>query len=407
MQGDRWRRLVLLAIVGLVWSVVLVWPEVGRILGFGREGIFFDLRGSLAAGEAAVRGLDPYAINPLDPFGRPHLYSTWWLAVGKVGLTRSDAGSLGVALLACFLAAVTLSWPVRGGKEMVIAGAVLVSPAWLLAIYRANNDLVIFIACTGVLGCLQWQSQLGRTIAAVLVGALTVLKYFPAAGLLMVLRAASRREMLYLLGLGAAVVLIGWPSVLPALATAAKFGPQTSGLAGFGAALLSGTLPDGIPSVVGWILGGGAGWLGYCLVAAPLARRDGIVESENRAAAATMAGAMLTLCFFVGTSYTYKFIFMWWMLPWLVRDAPTALGGRRAGLFLALILAELWGDGLLLAFTNAFAPGWSLSQRQQSLAVIRGAALVTQLGAWALIGACVRLAGTWSGQQWLRLARLP
>ncbi|MEO6245827.1 MAG: hypothetical protein ABIQ12_10365 [Opitutaceae bacterium] len=95
------------------------------------------------------------------------------------------------------------------------------------------------------------------------------------------------------------------------------------------------------------------------------------------------------------------------MLPWLVRDAPTVLGGRRAGLLLGLILIELWVDGLVLASANVFGPSFSPAQRQNSFVVTGAATLATQLGAWVLVGACARLATTWSGRQWQRLSSLP
>jgi hypothetical protein len=112
--------------VGAVLALFAAMPDRFRALGVNHLGPWFlDLYAILASNDALARGLDPYAHNPLDVFGRPHVYSHWWLSLGSVGLTRDDILWLGAALGTAFVGA-ALAWlrPRRLG-EVVGALAVL------------------------------------------------------------------------------------------------------------------------------------------------------------------------------------------------------------------------------------------------------------------------------------------
>lgn len=404
--GGRWHPGVLVGALWLVvaagWGLVIYQPAIGHALGFGREGAFFDLRGSLAAGEAAAAGHDPYGINPLDPYGRPHFYSSWWLVTGRAGLTQRDLGWLGPALLAMFLIAAAWAWRPRGLREIGVALAVLLSPAWLLAVFRANNDLVVFIGIGVAIFALQRQMPLARVGGAVLVGSLAVLKYFPAGALVGLLRAKRRREMLLLLAAAAGVILLGWPSVEPALAAVAKYAPRPAGLTAFGAPILGATLLD-LPRALVWLLAAGAAalgfWRGPRLSQGATAPRD-----EAGELAAVLAATVTLVSFAIGSSYGYKLIFLWWLIPWLMRDDALSDQSRRRWL-LILIVVVCWVDGLVMAGNNLLAPGWTREQRVAGLAFIRGTTITTQLGCWILVGACGRLLQGWTVRELKRLAR--
>ncbi|MBL9187755.1 MAG: hypothetical protein JNK23_09775 [Opitutaceae bacterium] len=389
-------------VVVAAWSLVIFQPAVGRALGFGREGAFFDLRGSLAAGEASVAGRDPYAINPLDPYGRPHFYSSWWLVTGKIGLTQADLPWIGPVLLGIFLAAVAWAWRPRGLREIGVGLAVLLSPAWLLAVYRANNDLVVFIGIAVVIFCLQRTTPAARLGGAALVGALAVLKYFPAGALIGILHARHRRELLLLLAGAAAVVLLGWASVEPALAAVAQYAPRPTGLTTFGAPVLGTTLPD-LPGVLVGLLAAGAGGLGFYW-GPRLCRASTAQHDERGELPAVVAAAVILLSFAIGSSYNYKLIFLWWLIPWLLRVSAAIDPGHRRRLLILLVVA-CWADGLVMGFSNLFAPGWSRDQRALALTFMQGTTIVTQLGYWVIAGACARVLQGWTVRELKRLAR--
>lgn len=183
---------------------------------------------------------------------------------------------------------------------------------------------------------------------------MVILKYYPAATVIAVLRAPRRRELLVLLALLAATIAIGWPSLGPALSVIAHYGsPYTAGLRTFGATVLSHLFSPTL-TILGWILGLVAGLIGYRLVRGSAASEKASVPAANRLMSAALGGAMMTGCFFIGTSFTYKLIFFWFILPWLVRDAPATLGKNRSLIVLALFVLVCWADGLALSLFKIF-----------------------------------------------------
>jgi hypothetical protein len=381
---------------------------LAKALGLGPTGPFLDLRGMLAANEAASQGLDPFVPNPLDPYQRPFLYSTWWLWPGHPGLTRADTGWLGGVVVAATLAAALQLWRPRNWREALVGGLILLSPAWLLAVYRANNDLVIFVLLAVTVGALHGSRRIGRAAGAVLVGAMTILKYYPVAAVIGVLSAARRREMLRLFALAAAIVAVGWPSLVPAVGAISRYGfvvTASVGLQAFGVKVLGGALAPNAPAIVAWLAGLAAGAAGF-----QLARPAGAAqtaEAERRFMAAAISSAVLVGCFVIGTSYSYKLVFLWGLLPWLVRDAPATLGRGRALGLLGLVLVACWADGLMATAVNLLGPGLSVPGRAQVLAIAGVFTVVSQLLYWVIIGACIRLTLDWSRRQISRLASLP
>lgn len=401
-----WRfEIGLIAAVGLGWAAVLATPLLANALGLGSTGPFFDLQGILAANEAAGRGLDPFGLNPLDAYHRPFLYSTWWLWPA-LGVTRTATVPLGVGLVALTLVAALGTWRVRSGREALVAGVVLLSPAWLLAVFRANNDLVIF----GLLIFAGWalrRVQRGwRVGAAALTGAMTILKYYPAAIFIGLLRAPRRREVLVLLAVAAGVVALGWPSLGPAIGAIARYGFQVTasvGLLSFGVKALGAAMAPHVGPGVAGLVGLIALFSGFQLAKGTLAA-DTSPEGEDRLMAAALGGAMLLGSWLIGTSFIYKLVFLWPLLPWLLRDAPTALDRGRAVQLLAIVIFACWADALAATFINTFGPGWSRDARLLALNFSHGFSVVTQLAYWVIMGACLRLVLDWSRRQLARLA---
>ena len=402
-----WPGAVVALVVVLAWGTALTTPYLANALGLGPTGPFLDLQGILAANEAAGRGLDPYALNPLDAYHRPFLYSTWWLWPGSPGLTRADTTWLGWLLVAATLVTALLMWRVRNRREALVAGLILLSPAWLLAVYRANNDLVIFVLLALAVWALQRSHRAGRAVGALLTGAMVILKYYPVAAIIGLLRAARRREVLVLFALVAGVVVLGWPSLLPAIAAISHYGflvTASVGLEAFGVKVLGESLAPYVPSAVGGFAGLAAIAAGYQLAQGNTAAAPSSPEGENRLMSAAVFGAVLLGCFLIGTSYNYKLVFLWGLLPWLVRDAPEILGRKKARVLLVLLIAACWADGLVATVVNTLGPGWSQAERRHALTFSHGFSIISQLGYWVIMGASLRLALDWSRQQFSRLA---
>jgi len=317
-------------------------------------------------------------------------------------LVRADTVWTGIVLSVGTLACAAMVWPLRNRREALIAGLVLLSPAGLLTVYRANNDLVIFILLALVIFALQRANVFWRALGAIVAGGMVILKYYPAATVIAILRAPRRRELIVLLALVAGTIAIGWPSLGPGISTLARYGsPYTSGLRTFGATVLPNLATPF--TILGWLLGLAAGLLGYWLARDSGAARESNPPATSRAMSAALGGAMMIGCFFIGTSFTYKLIFFWFVLPWLMRDAPAALGKSRSVVVLVMFLAVCWADGLALSLFKLFDANWTESDRIHIMTGLPFFLGLTQVACWVLIGVCFGLGMTWSR---LQLARL-
>lgn len=394
--------LVALAVVFGLWAYAVLSPQFDQVFGWHELGRFLDLRGSVAAGEVDRAGGDAYASNPNDPSGRPHLYSSWWLVVGKLGLTQRDVDWLGEALgFLVLLVAFGIWWPANW-REAGVAVAGLGSPAWLLAIYRGNNDLVIFILLALAIHGAQRSRAWARIAAAGGIGALAVLKYFPGMAIIAVLHGRTRREVLAGLALFTGVLVLGYPSLQPTFAVIAKSAPQTGGLHSFGMTILIDALSLRGPVWLAWLIGIAVAGLGFQL--GRLANTPMTAEREARTLAAVVSGAVIVGCFVIGTSFTYKFVFLWWTLPWLRRDAPTLIGRGRAVFLVVLLLVLFWADGVVAMVVNGLGPSWTPAARARAIPLIHAAVVLTQLGYWLVMAAFLRLAIDWSRRQTARLS---
>ena len=355
-------------------------PAVATALGLGlQDGWFLDLRVLLAAGEAHARGLDVYAHNPLDIYGRPHSYPSVWLGLEKLGLTRADTPWLGLGLVLAFLAVAVAQLRPRVAREWGWSVAVLLSPPLLLGLVRANNDLVVFLLLAALVPCLASERRGLRLLAAVPVALGAALKYYPAAATLLLLEERDprlrrwRAALLALLGLG--VVL----SVREDLRHFATTLPKPTGFYSFGAeqALV--------------LLGGRGAWRWIAVAAlAAVAWRQAAAAprapvAPTRKELLFLLGAVLLAgCFWAGMSWGYRWAFALWLLPALLSGDeaswPTATARRRLR---GLLVICLWWDAAgVLAWNLGLASRLGVTLERYSDAWW----LAGQLATWVFVG---------------------
>jgi hypothetical protein len=319
------------------------WPQMFRLGGVNHLGAWFiDLYAILASCDALAAGLDPYLPNPLDVFGRPHVYSHWWLGLGRLGFTRADTPMLGFLLGAAFFVAAVFALRPRRWAEWVGALAVLCSPPVLLALERANNDLVVFVLLAPVVPCLLSPSVAMRLCAVPLILAAAALKVYPLVALALLLAGRDARDTRRL----------GWA----AAGTARWFGLVAGGLifAGFVWA----------DRFVCWKIApvDRAAWLSFVLGA-----------------------LLLTGCFFAGTSYAYRWVFALWLVPllWrLPRDAAVPREVQRWAVATAVLLViALWTDSTWSAVMGWFSRD---SPPEKIMAAADRFFLIEQPVTWAL-----------------------
>jgi hypothetical protein len=343
-----------------------IFPQLFQCVGIKHYGVWFiDSWAILASNDAVRIGLDPYRPNPLDLFNRPHVYSHWWLGLHSFGLSRAHNFWVGAALGVAFLTVAVARLRPKSIGELVWYFVLLGSPPILLALNRANNDLVIFLLLAPVVPCLCDGRRRVRLLAVCLIALAAGLKFYPAAagvvllgGAAVELREVRARMVLALL----ALALVGL-DVGPDLVLYGKFIPKVEGFMTFGAGNLPTALdlspgPAVALSLVAAVAIGAAFWRGRWFegwVIAPAER--GVWMSF------ILGAVLLTACFFSGSSFAYRWIFALWLAPLLWRlthDATAPIAVRRlAGMTGGLLLFSLWDNVIVQVLVLIFSSGLS------------------------------------------------
>jgi hypothetical protein len=213
---------LLLAVICLAgWMACVLWSKILTSLGIVAYGLtYLDSYAILAALDAVRAGQDPHVVNPLDTLGRWHVYSDWWLALRWLRVGRADNFLVGSIWVGTFALACWLAVKPRNLRETAWMAAMLLSPPFLLAFLRANNDLVILVLlvlCGVAITGTGWLRQL---LGAGLLVLATGLKYYPATAAAAFLWTRPLRRMPVLLALAGAGVALTLLDVWPQMARA-------------------------------------------------------------------------------------------------------------------------------------------------------------------------------------------
>ena len=170
----------LLGVWGVFWACC-VHPSLWDWFGLPAiKPIFADASAVLAASDASAAGLNPYARpSPFDSLGRPHVYGPWWLELHRLGLSRGDRPWIGL-LLGVSASLMMVRW-LRPSNwcGMTVAFLLMVSPPFLLAYERANNDLVVLLLLSFAGVLLMKEGVRRSALAAGLVWFAAALKIYP------------------------------------------------------------------------------------------------------------------------------------------------------------------------------------------------------------------------------------
>jgi len=347
-------------LVVLAWYIrYALFPQTLFSVGVNHMGAWFlDTFAILASNDALALGRDPYLPNPLDVFQRPHVYSRWWLHLHELGLTRAHTPWVGLALVGAFVTVVLASLRPRRPAELLWYGVVLCSSPMLLAIDRANNDLLVFVLLAAVVPCLTSRVGALRLLAAVPVAIAAGLKFYPAIAGLVLLAGTDRREVWIRALVALALLVVVAASIAPDFARIGGLVPRAEGLMTFGAINLleAAGLAGRSATVAGLVLAGlvVAGFLRLGIFEGWRVRP----EDEAKWLGFVLGALLLTGCFFTSTNYAYRWIFSVWMAPllWaLPRDSLAPARVRKlAGLTAGLLIFVLWSDAGASVFLTAF-----------------------------------------------------
>ncbi len=352
MNDVRRRQLFLGLIIGVYIASMAVFPGLFRVVGISHFGVWFlDSFALLASNDAITRGLDPYAVNPLDYFHRPHVYSPWWLHLRDLGLTRAQNFGFGLTVVIAFLSAAVVRLRPKSGRELGWYVAILLSSPVLLAINRANNDLIVFVVLAPVVPCLLSPQRAWHWVAVGLIAVAAGLKYYPAIAGVVLLFGEDRKEVRVRLAFAVVLLALVALSVAPDFSRVAPLLPKADGLMTFAACKIfeSVGMKASTAKLVGLLSG-------VVIALLSLGSKTFVgwqVKREERGdwLSFLLGAALLAGCFFTGTNFAYRWVYALWLAPllWSVaRDAAAPQAVRRfTKLTGVLLLLGLWLDPLV------------------------------------------------------------
>lgn len=319
--------------------------------------LFYDARNVAAAADCWGGGHDPLIENPCDPAGRIMNYPRVWVLLHFLGLTQDRTLVFGGIVVALFLGSVLLLVGRLSIPEGVIVAVAVVSPAVMLAIERANMDLVIFALFVGAVFAWAARERLTPLLSPAIVLMAGIMKLYPVFAL-PAFAFTGRRRMTWVVAAAFAAMGVYLLLTLDDLRVVMQ-APEGGLLYSFGARILIGDLYHRWwPGE--WAFGS---LLAQLIAAVPVvilsafawswARRRlprmSVVDRESSTILAFNLGALTYLGTFVTRkSGDYRLVFLLLTLPLLLRWAG---GGRsmrtsiaRAGLL--AVLVGLWAGAL-------------------------------------------------------------
>lgn len=345
------RRLwwLLAAFVACYFAMFAFFPRLFFFFGVNSYGVWFlDSYAILASNDAVNIGRDAYIYNPLDPFGRGNSYTHWWLHLRDLGLTRAHNFQVGLAFVLAFFAAALARLRPRAPGELLWYLVVLCSSPILLAVERANNDLVIFALLAPVVPCLLAPQRAWRWLAIPLIALAAGLKFYPAvAGLVLLAGTETREVRARVLGGLLALAAVGVNMAHEPLMRAAN-PPKAEGLMTLGAVnVFEGAQHFAWGAAVAWL--SLATFVVVVIYGVRAFNGWALRPHERDVWLSFVLGAVLLAgCFFTARNFSYRWVYAVWLAPllWqLPRDPLTPVRVRRfATLTAVLLIAALWID---------------------------------------------------------------
>ncbi|MEO6569718.1 MAG: glycosyltransferase 87 family protein [Opitutaceae bacterium] len=379
-------RFVFLSLSLLVLLAFALSPMTRKRIGIFDGGYWFmDSHAVLAGIESHRAGIAAGDPNPFDVMQRTWKYSDWWYGLGKIGLTLDDNFLLGGSWVLGFLAVVSLTVrPTRYGEALWLA-LLLSSPPFLLAINRANNDLVVFSLLGFALIALRTDSNLRVSIAIGLVALASGLKFYPVVALLAFFLVRPRQRIVRITAAAVAVIGAALASVASQIGRGSfsiESKPHRLGgrmlFTDAGLSESRATLVTIAVFTMAVLVAVRFRWTGKSDPESDL--------SENRRMM-TMGAVVLVACFLLGINAAYRWIFALWIAPWLWENRQINFSAR---LGVWLLPFCLWHDAGLCWVINRWFRNLSEEQYARIEVVWRAATepfvwcLMILLGGWLL-----------------------
>lgn len=150
--------------------------------------IFADIWTITYGAETHAKGGDPMVHNPYDPMGRALNYPRVWQLLYLFGIDKHSTVPIGLSVVGLYLLSMSFLLPAKNDKRTLLLIFATISPAILLAVKRANIDLVIFFLVTTAMINLKRRNKISLVIILISF----ILKLFPVfASISLLLRRAT------------------------------------------------------------------------------------------------------------------------------------------------------------------------------------------------------------------------
>src|SRR5262245_1682557 len=334
---------------------------------------FLDARFVTATLDCYRLGYDPYIENPCDPYRRTMNYPRIWLSFAWLGLTKNHTVLVGAGLAAIFFGSF-LCWVGRPNPAQSLIFAIfLCSPHVMWIVERGNMDQVIFILLASSLTLARWYPKT-RPVLYLSIIVSSILKLYPIAGMLVVVRNIPRRAFAWgtsILLAFSVYIFFTWPDpILIARSTPTSFWWSYGRLTVFEFVEDKLRAEAGIAIRHSYLVVSSLVAVAIASIIALLwARKIRETPPDTHHLDSFLIGSGIYIgTFLIGNNFDYKMIFLVLLLPQLfdwLRDRSEFV--RPAYLVLGSLMLSTWGESSLAwirhrTYGNAPASGILLQE---------------------------------------------
>jgi hypothetical protein len=357
-KGPRSKLAVLLAAVFVLmalragfWGIHGPRGIVDKLYVRAMSPSFADTRTVTHSIDAVLNHADPYVVRTYDPWHRVYNYPPIWLELRHLSIDSRSTNALGVLFGVLTFTALLLIFRPKDVLSSILVFLAATSPALMFAVERGNIDQVIFfLLIAWVLLDSRLAPKICEVSTSLMVVFLTVLKVFPIAAAVVLLR--SRRKIWLVCGTVfvalAALALTAGSKLLPTLKNTPidnemSFGAYPVWIAlhrVFGMPLLTGGRHghSGAFAVVVALVAVG---LAACFKKQFLMIVPPLSFEAPLGRVAICCLAIFCLAFAGGSSYNYRLMFLLGPMALLVSEMTTGTRWRTVPVAV-LFLADLW-----------------------------------------------------------------
>ncbi len=364
-----------------------LWEEVGV---YHLEPIFLDMYAVFSASDASKDGYNVYVENPYDPRRRVHAYPRPWLWLQYTGLTLQHCTIVSLITISVFLLMSVFMLRPSNTREILISSALMLSPAVMLGVERANNDLIVFIIVGFAMYFLACKINLLRTIACFLIYFASILKIYPIVTFILFVRYITNKKTFWIFtffitaAVGVYILL-----TISDISYLSKTIPKPIGRFTFGALPLLHLLTTEQYTNLSMYLYGLIGLTFF--VAIKFSNKSCIYKNSYNSVNSLLfltGSLILIFCFFVNSNFDYRCIYFIMVLPQLfdyLKEEATPVHIRKFTWVVIWLLPMVVYNELFV--NQVLARDWILTAQTEIIlnVVVLGFYLVEHLCSWLVI----------------------